>query len=245
MFATENQNDRVTETRDSSIMTDFERKEVGDDMASSSRCLLLQANNISFVYSEERSRTEVVLDQSERQMAVLALDSSFLEIPSTPLRSTCDDFNILCVIGVGAYGKVFLVQHIKSSRVYAMKRLRKSDMGKSTAEYIRRERNIMTQVTHPFIVKLHYAFQSYSSLYLVMEYCAGGELFFHLRKHCMLLEDSVRFYAAELVLALEHLHSLNIIHRYILLNKRGYIMSTLFKKKIFIPFLVETLYDLG
>lgn len=69
------------------------------------------------------------------------------------------------------------------------------------------------QVSHPFVVALQCAFQSESKLFLVMEYLPGGELFFHLSKKGLFSEDYARFYAAEMVLALEHLHSKGIIHR--------------------------------
>lgn len=71
----------------------------------------------------------------------------------------------------------------------------------------------MTKVDFPFIVGLRLSFQTEEKLFLVMDYLSGGELFFHLRKQGLILEDTARFYGAELVLALEHLHGKGIIHR--------------------------------
>jgi serine/threonine protein kinase len=71
----------------------------------------------------------------------------------------------------------------------------------------------MTKVDFPFVVGLKFSFQTEEKLFLVMDYLPGGELFFHLRKQGLILEDTARFYGAELVLALEHLHSKGIIHR--------------------------------
>lgn len=71
----------------------------------------------------------------------------------------------------------------------------------------------MTKVDFPFIVGLKFSFQTEEKLFLVMDYLPGGELFFHLRKQGLILEDTARFYGAELVLALEHLHAKGIIHR--------------------------------
>jgi len=93
------------------------------------------------------------------------------------------------------------------------------------------ERNIMVKMSHPFIVDLYCTFQSPERVGFIMKYISGGQLFFHLRREAMLSEDSVRFYAAELVLALEHLHSHNIIHRdlkpeNILISSTGHVALT-------------------
>jgi len=77
------------------------------------------------------------------------------------------------------------------------------------------EKDILHKSDHPFIVKLRYSFQDHTTLYFVMEYCPGGELFKHLKRKGKFDEDTVRFYAAEVVLALQYLHeNLNIIYRY-------------------------------
>lgn len=71
----------------------------------------------------------------------------------------------------------------------------------------------MSKIDHPFIVKLHCAFQTNSKLYLIMDFINGGELFYHLKRERRFDEDRVRFYAAECVLAIEHLHNNGIIYR--------------------------------
>ena len=75
------------------------------------------------------------------------------------------------------------------------------------------ERNILASINHPFIVRLHYAFQTEGKLYLVLDFLRGGDLFGRLAKEIMFTEEDVKFYMAELVLALDHLHSLGIIYR--------------------------------
>jgi len=80
-------------------------------------------------------------------------------------------------------------------------------------ERTRTERKVLSVVNHPFIMKLHYAFQSDDKLYLVLDYCPGGELFFHLSRFRRFPERVARFFAAELVLALGHLHKRGIIYR--------------------------------
>lgn len=75
------------------------------------------------------------------------------------------------------------------------------------------ERNILASINHPFIVRLQYAFQTEGKLYLVLDFLRGGDLFGRLAKEIMFTEEDVKFYMAELVLALDHLHSLGIIYR--------------------------------
>merc|ERR1711904_287604 len=74
-------------------------------------------------------------------------------------------------------------------------------------------RNVLVRATHPFIVNLEYAFQTPKKLYFVLEYCPGGELFFHLSRAGRFSEGRCRFYASELLLAIQYMHSLNIIYR--------------------------------
>ncbi|CAO3567420.1 unnamed protein product [Mortierella alpina] len=148
-------------------------------------------------------------------------------------KMTPDDFKFLKVIGRGAYGKVYLVRHISSNALYAMKVLKKASIivhAKDT-ECTMSERKILEAIRHPFIVKLHYAFQTDHRLYLILEYASGGELFTHLAAERMFSEENTAFYAAQLVLALEHLHSLGIIYRdlkpeNIMLNAHGDIVLT-------------------
>jgi Protein kinase domain len=126
-----------------------------------------------------------------------------------------DDFEPLTVIGRGAFGKVYLVRSRHDrDQLFAMKVLKKGYMIRvNNVRETRAERSILTRVRHPFSVSLHFAFQDEHALHLVMDYCAGGQLFFHLREEAMLSEEWVRFYAAEMLLAIEHLHALGIIHR--------------------------------
>ena len=129
-------------------------------------------------------------------------------------KITINDFSIIKVIGKGSYGKVLLVKKNDEDKVYAMKVLKKKQMIKrNQVEHIKAERKIMELVDHPFIVKLKYAFQNPSKLYLVMDYCPGGELFFHIQRVERFNEEAVKFYGAQLVLAIEHLHKNKIIYR--------------------------------
>jgi tRNA A-37 threonylcarbamoyl transferase component Bud32 len=99
-------------------------------------------------------------------------------------------------------------------QLFAMKILRKTHLVKRRQiERTRTERKVLSSVNHPFIMKLHYAFQTQDKLYLVLDYCPGGELFFHLSRCRRFPERVARFYAAELLLAIGHLHKRGIIYR--------------------------------
>ncbi|KAK8790933.1 hypothetical protein WA158_005564 [Blastocystis sp. Blastoise] len=143
-----------------------------------------------------------------------------------------DDFEVLCVLGVGAYGKVVQVRGKKTNKIYAMKVIPKSILKKKwEREFMKTERDILTQISFPFIIKLICSFQTEGYLFILMEYCAGGELFHALRSNGFLDENQVRYYACEMILAIEHLHNLHIIHRdlkpeNILLDIEGHINIT-------------------
>jgi serum/glucocorticoid-regulated kinase 2 len=95
-----------------------------------------------------------------------------------------------------------------------MKILKKAHLVKRRQiERTRTERKVLSVVNHPFIMKLHYAFQTPDKLYLILDYCPGGELFFHLSRFRRFPERVARFYAAELLLAIGHLHKRGIIYR--------------------------------
>uniref|UniRef100_A0A8C1DM98 non-specific serine/threonine protein kinase n=1 Tax=Cyprinus carpio carpio TaxID=630221 RepID=A0A8C1DM98_CYPCA len=143
-------------------------------------------------------------------------------------------FELLKVLGQGSYGKVFLVRKIRGSdtgQLYAMKVLKKATLKVRDRVRSKMERDILAEVNHPFIVKLHYAFQTEGKLYLILDFLRGGDLFTRLSKEVMFTEEDVKFYLAELALALDHLHSLGIIYRdlkpeNILLDEEGHIKVT-------------------
>jgi hypothetical protein len=127
---------------------------------------------------------------------------------------SADDFELLKVLGKGSFGKVFLVRLLVTGQIYAMKVLKKSEVvRRRQVEHTKAERRIMGSIEHPFIVSLRFAFASADKLYMITDYCKGGELFFHLKKFRTFPEAMVRFFAAELISALSHLHSLDIVYR--------------------------------
>ncbi|XP_042190058.1 ribosomal protein S6 kinase alpha-3 isoform X4 [Callorhinchus milii] len=143
-------------------------------------------------------------------------------------------FELLKVLGQGSFGKVFLVRKIHgidAGQLYAMKVLKKATLKVRDRVRTKTERDILVEVDHPFIVKLHYAFQTEGKLYLLLDFLRGGDLFTRLSKEVMFTEEDVKYYLAELALALDHLHSLGIIYRdlkpeNILLDEDGHIKLT-------------------
>lgn len=131
-----------------------------------------------------------------------------------PVKLTVDDFDFLRVVGKGSFGKVLLVQKKDSLELFAMKILSKPTVvKKNQVEHTRTERRVLASVKHPFIVQLHYAFQTSKKLYFILDYCPGGDMFFHLSRYGSFPELMAKFYAAEIALALIHLHELGVIYR--------------------------------
>jgi serine/threonine protein kinase SCH9 len=143
-----------------------------------------------------------------------------------------EDFEILKLIGKGTFGQVFQVRKKDTHRIYAMKVLsKKVIIQKKEVAHTLGERNILVRTAmseSPFIVGLKFSFQTPSDLYLVTDYMSGGELFWHLQKEGRFKEPRAKFYVAELILALQHLHKHDIVYRdlkpeNILLDANGHI----------------------
>lgn len=142
------------------------------------------------------------------------------------------DFEILKLIGKGTFGQVYQVRKRDTQRIYAMKVLQKKVIvQKKEVAHTVGERNILVRTAmsdSPFIVGLKFSFQTPSELYLVTDYMSGGELFWHLQKEGRFDERRAKFYIAELILAIQHLHNNDIVYRdlkpeNILLDANGHI----------------------
>jgi len=147
-------------------------------------------------------------------------------------NSLVQQFQKICVIGRGSFGSVYLVKKHDTEMIFAMKVIDKSRIADDKEiVHIKNEREVMIHNSHPFLMKLHYSFQTRTALYFVMDYINGGELFFHIKRGLRLNEDEVRFYSGQVVLALEYLHKHGIIYRdlkpeNILLSHTGYLVLT-------------------
>ncbi|XP_063779917.1 serine/threonine-protein kinase Sgk3 isoform X1 [Pseudophryne corroboree] len=153
--------------------------------------------------------------------------------PSANPHAKPSDFEYLRLIGKGSFGKVVLTRGKSDGRYYAVKVLQKKViLNKKEQKHIMAERNVLLKnVKHPFLVHLHYSFQTSDKLFFVLDFINGGELFFHLQRERYFAEPRALFYAAEIASALGYLHSMQIIYRdlkpeNILLDSEGHIVLT-------------------
>ncbi|KAK7677768.1 Serine/threonine protein kinase, AGC [Cerrena zonata] len=134
--------------------------------------------------------------------------------PNNGQSLTIDEFELITVIGKGSFGKVMQVRKRDTSRIYALKTIRKQHIvERGEITHTLAERLVLARVNNPFIVPLKFSFQSAQKLYLVLAFVNGGELFHHLQREQRFDEGRARFYSAELLLALEHLHELDVVYR--------------------------------
>ncbi|KAJ9641727.1 cAMP-dependent protein kinase catalytic subunit [Knufia peltigerae] len=147
-------------------------------------------------------------------------------------KYTLTDFEMKRTLGTGSFGRVHLVQSKHNTRFYAIKVLKKAQVVKmKQIEHTNDERKMLSRVKHPFLITLWGTFQDSKNLYMVMDFIEGGELFSLLRKSQRFPNPVAKFYAAEVTLALEYLHSQNIIYRdlkpeNLLLDRHGHIKIT-------------------
>jgi len=141
-----------------------------------------------------------------------------------------EDFQIIKLIGKGTFGKVYLVKNQKTGQLHAMKSIRKDIvLQHDSLESLKVEKLILLQVRHPFIISMDAVFGRDARIYFIMAFIQGGELFKHLSEQRRFSEERVRFYSAQIALALGYLHKSNIYYRdlkpeNILLGTDGYIL---------------------
>ncbi|KAG6830431.1 hypothetical protein H0H92_000734 [Tricholoma furcatifolium] len=179
------------------------------------------------------TRTSISLWSSKRDGSMESIE----EEPKVVVRVTkrpkgsyrLSDFIVQRTLGTGSFGRVHLVRSKHNLRFYAIKVLNKEKVVKlKQVEHTNNEQAMLEAVQHPFIINLWGTFQDATNLYMVMDFVPGGELFTLLRRSNRFPDPVAKFYAAEVALALNHLHSLNIIYRdlkpeNILLNQDGHI----------------------
>lgn len=153
-------------------------------------------------------------------------------VRETKGKYTLTDFVIQRTLGTGSFGRVHLVQSKHNQRFYAVKVLKKAQVVKmKQVEHTNDERRMLQKVKHPFLITLWGTFQDSKNLYMVMDFIEGGELFSLLRKSQRFPNPVAKFYAAEVTLALDYLHSHEIIYRdlkpeNLLLDRHGHLKIT-------------------
>ncbi|CAD8087136.1 unnamed protein product [Paramecium sonneborni] len=151
-----------------------------------------------------------------------------LRIPTNDIEIGRGNFKFHFVLGKGGFGKVWRVEMIKTHKLFAMKEMSKAKvLAKKSVNSVMNERTLLTQLKHPFIANIHYAFQDRENLYLVMDLLTGGDLRYHIGKMRKFSEQHTKFVIASMLVALEYLHKNGIIHRdikpeNIVLDKKGY-----------------------
>ncbi|EMC98910.1 hypothetical protein BAUCODRAFT_84800 [Baudoinia panamericana UAMH 10762] len=153
-------------------------------------------------------------------------------VRETKGKYTLSDFQISRTLGTGSFGRVHLVQSKHNQRYYAVKVLKKAQVVKmKQVEHTNDERRMLQRCKHPFLITLWGTWQDSKNLYMVMDFIEGGELFSLLRKSQRFPNPVAKFYAAEVTLALDYLHSMNIIYRdlkpeNLLLDRHGHLKIT-------------------
>ncbi|CAG8433938.1 12141_t:CDS:2 [Ambispora gerdemannii] len=182
------------------------------------------------------------VQQNSRHPLEISMTSSTIN-----LKLSLNNFDLCRTLGTGSFGRVHLVQSKHNQKFYAMKVLKKSEVVRlKQVEHTNNEKRILEQTSHPFMVKLWGTFQDSANLYMVMDYVVGGELFSVLRKTQRFPDHVAKFYASEVLLAFEFLHSKDIIYRdlkpeNLLLDRNGHIKITDFGFAKHVPDVTWTL----
>ena len=143
-----------------------------------------------------------------------------------------NNFDFLYIVGRGGFGKVWKVRLKKTNELFALKEMSKVKIIDRRSEIsIMSERNLLSKLNHPFIVNMYFAFQDFCNLYLVMDLLTGGDLRYHIAHQKTFTEMQTKFFISNMLLALDYIHSQNIIHRDIkpenlVLESTGYLRIT-------------------
>ena len=167
--------------------------------------------------SNGNNNSSFIIDSSKN---IIENDSPFSSSRNknnqTHKKVKLEDFKFIRLIGIGSYGKIYVASKKSSNKLYAIKILNKKNVH-NTIEFqnIKTERTVLAKLNHPFIMKLYYAFQTKGNLYFITQFMQGGELNYHIYKepNNYFSEEKARFYASEIILAINYLHKNNCIYR--------------------------------
>ncbi|EAR98561.2 Serine/Threonine kinase domain protein (macronuclear) [Tetrahymena thermophila SB210] len=181
---------------------------------------------VSFVSSSQNIAVTYYLTQKKRPISIfnnkcMHIQPLYYDFNLDTIDNTfqyrevgLESFHLIRCIGLGGFSRVYLVQKKDTGKMFALKLIDKKFIIENKKEVIvQNERNIMASIAHPFLLKLEYSFESKSYLGFCMEYCAGGELFYHLRRIKRMSEEMARFYFVEICLGIDYLHKRHIIYR--------------------------------
>lgn len=199
--------------------------------------------------AEDRSSqsTTTSTEREKLRQQYQGYDSRILDQRKNRPQLKLEDFKLARTLGTGSFGRVHLSQSKHNNRYYAIKVLKKTEVVRlKQVEHTNNEKNILETTANPFMVNLWGTFQDDINLYMVMDYVPGGELFSILRKAKRFPDHVARFYAAEVVLVIEYLHSKNIIYRdlkpeNVLIDTNGHIKITDFGFAKYVPDITWTL----
>ena len=203
------------------------------DMSEKSRRLASSSDN-SNIYKKSQSKDENTVDSEKQVYQNISLNNFEEDAKSSNNKESigAHSFTAHELLGTGSFGEVYLVEKISDHTLHAMKVLWKDKIFEhKLARYALTERNVLSCVSHPFIVKLNYAFQTQNELFLILQYCPGGDLSEYLHVEKRFNEYKARIYWAEVLLALEELHSKDIIFRdlkpdNVVLDEEGHALLT-------------------
>ena len=193
-----------------------------DDLSKLERVIKIDNDTECEMFEKEKPPRFVVKPKNDRQIVLANDDKGVVNTWVTTIKTctmttpglTMDDFNVISVIGRGYYGKVTMCQRKKNNKIYAIKSIHKNRLIKAhKVSTVISERFVLMNIRHPFIVKLHFAFQTASKVYMGLDYIPGGDLAFHLMNRGSFPPEDARLYAAEIALALDYLHKSGLVYR--------------------------------
>ena len=175
---------------------------------------LLAGSEAKDMWLLDTSRSLSCLRAKEELEAIFAVDEMDGEKDGSG-RVSLADFEVIKLVGEGASCSVMQVRKKDTGKLYAIKMMSKDRIltNHKRMERALMERQVLVKTKHPFVIQMYWAFQTKSHLFFVLEFCAGGELFFHMMKRNRFDEATAKFYFCEVLLGLEYLHSRNILYR--------------------------------